>query len=93
MSQQIIQNCGTACCDCTVACKYHFIEDFCSQDTELFAHFIEVNNEHNLVIAFILGDGEIALMQRFVKFLQTNIKSIGIRYFEKYKQKTCKKAY
>jgi hypothetical protein len=91
MSQQKNQVCGTACCDCTVACKYNIIEDLYVQDTESFAHFMEVNNDvgwsHLLLKELIFGEGEIAMIQKFVKILQTRFQSISNWCFEKYEQK------
>jgi hypothetical protein len=68
MGHQKIQNCGTACCDCTVACKYDIVEDLYAQDAESFAHFIEVNNDYNLLIVFMFAEVETAMMQKFAEY-------------------------
>lgn len=87
MSHPQIENCGTACCDCTVACKYRIIEDLCEQDPELFAHFMEVNNDYNLLISYIFGEAETAMMRKIVKILRMRLQSISEWYCRKYGQK------
>ena len=87
MSYPQIENCDTACCDCTVACKYNIIEDLCEQDSELFAHFMEVNNDYNLLISYIFGEAETAMMRKIVKILRMRLQSISEWYFRKYGQK------
>jgi hypothetical protein len=92
MSYPKIENCDTACCDCSVACKYNIIEDLCEQDSELFAHFMEVNNDYNLLISYIFGEVETAMVRKIVKILWMRLQSTSEWYRRKYGQKNCENA-
>jgi hypothetical protein len=96
MSHQIIQNCGTACCDCTVACKYHFIEDLCAQDAELSAHYLSKNKELVVLCLIatesIIGEAEIVIIQKVERLLTTGVNKIRQLYFDRKKQNRNKKA-
>jgi hypothetical protein len=91
MSHQKNQNCGTACCDCTVACKYHFIEDLCEQDAELSAHYLSTNKDLVVLCLIVtesmVGEVEIAFMQKVERLLITGVNKIRKWYFDVKKQK------
>jgi hypothetical protein len=96
MSHQIIQNCGTACCDCTVACKYHFIEDLCAQDDELFAHYLSRNKDLFvpclIATESMVGEVEIVIIQKVERLLTMGVNKIRQLYFDRKKQNQNKKA-
>jgi hypothetical protein len=96
MSHPKIQNCGTACCDCTVACKYHFIEDLCAQDDELFAHYLSRNKDLMvpclIATESMVGEVEIVIIQKVERLLTTGVNKIRQLYFDRKKQNRNKKA-
>jgi hypothetical protein len=85
MSHPKIQNCGTACCDCTVACKYTIIEDLCAQEDELFAQFLAEKKEQGslnfLVIEPILGANERAIFHKVDRLFMKYVENMRTRYF------------
>jgi hypothetical protein len=91
MNNQKFQNCGTACCDCTVACKYNIIEDLCEQDDDMFTHFLVVNKEHDalnfLIIEPILGASERAILYKIEWFFRVYIENICKKYFSKKRER------
>jgi hypothetical protein len=85
MSQHKNQVFGTACCDCTVACKYRIVEDLCEQEEELFAHFLTVNKAQDLLnflfIESILRANERYILHKADKFFMKYIENIRTQYF------------
>ena len=96
MSHPKIQNCGTACCDCTVACKYTIIEDLCKQEDELFAQFLAEKKEQGSIIFFviesILRANEKAILYKVDRLFKAFVENILKRYFSKKSQKYPKNA-
>jgi hypothetical protein len=95
MSNQKFQSCGTACCDCTEACKYDIVEEFGEQNAALFAHWVWLKNDYAalcfLTIDYIIEGNELVFMVKIMRLLRIRVKN-SLKTLINYRQKPSKKA-
>jgi hypothetical protein len=95
MSNQKFQSCGTACCDCTEACKYDIVEEFGEQNAALFARWVWLKNDYAalcfLTIDCIIEGNELVFMVKIMRLLRIRVKN-SLKTLINYRQKPSKKA-